>query len=109
MNSFIDALEQLKTLNQNDAFAQIFRFFQSISTMDRDTVIPAYQAFRVFCEKTGQNTAEGDMARVKKALVGRMVALCSEKEGGQRIALIKTFVRSTDVPGFCLRFNDDER
>ena len=101
MDSFMRSLEELKTLNPNDAMGQIFRFFQSINQMDRDTIIAAHQALDLFCHRTGQEIRRGDMDRVRKAIVGRMVNLASEKNGDEREGMIRAFFLGADVnPGY---------
>ena len=97
MQSFVDVLKTIQTIDPKDAFQQIFRFFEAINRMDKETVIAAYQTLEVFCNKTGQSKYSGDLESIWKALVGRMNVLCSEVPPKERNSIIGGYCSATKL------------
>jgi hypothetical protein len=98
MNSFLAAVEQLHTLDADNAFSQVLCLFETINTLDQAAVIAAYQAVDFFCKQRGQDFGhEGEYPAIHKALRARMIAITNDTPRDRQRYVRDTFVRSTPV------------
>jgi hypothetical protein len=97
MEQFLATLEQLKKLEAEKAFEQLFHLFSAISHMDTPTVIAAFQAAESLCRARKQEWSRhsGPYQDLNKAMINRMQAIVCQADPEKRDGLGRSFFAVT--------------
>jgi hypothetical protein len=99
--AFYAVLSEAGTADPRNIVDRIFALFTTINNLSAEEVIAAYQTYRFFRNETSRqdDLTENRLLQIERALIGRMVALCSEFPAEERPAKAAMFCRSMDDMG----------
>lgn len=93
-NSFLVALDDIKTADKHTIVAKVFELFSRISTMNKEEIIATHQTFWFFYEHMKDLSDADDelFQKINDAIGNRMLALCCEpQDRSERARLVELF------------------